>query len=76
VPTIVLAWLAVLEDATAILIDLPDRRFGVGTLEGGAEFGLLFRQAKAKDGVRHGGIVAEASSVTKPRSKEKRAEVL
>jgi len=51
VPTLVLAWLAVLEDATAILIDLPDRRFGVGTLHGSGELGLLFRQAEAEDGV-------------------------
>ena len=70
-----LARLAVLEDRAAILVNLPDRRFGVGTLHGSVELGLLFRQPIAKDDVRHGGIVARASSATKPLPKEIRAEV-
>jgi hypothetical protein len=43
----------VLKDATAILVNLPDRSLGVGTLHGSVEFGLLGGQAEAEDDVWH-----------------------
>jgi hypothetical protein len=44
----------VLEHATAVLVNLPYRRLGVGTLHGGVELGLLVWQTESKDGVWHG----------------------
>jgi hypothetical protein len=50
------------------LIDIPNDDLGVTPLHRGIEVALLLGQSETNDDVRHGEIVAGASSVTKPRS--------
>ena len=46
---------AVLDDATAVLIDGPDRSLGIAPLHGSVQLDLLVGKAKAEGDVRHGG---------------------
>jgi hypothetical protein len=48
------ARLAVLADAAAVLVDVPQGRLRFAALAGGVELGLLVWQTESKDGVWHG----------------------